>query len=70
MAKRKVRMVRTQTPGAVGVCTVCNMQFKSSADQYDQAEWDIGMQFSEHKCKREDVSQVAARIVREATEKL
>jgi hypothetical protein len=68
MAKRKVRMVRRQVPGAVGVCEVCNMQFTSAADQYDQAEWDIGMQFSDHKCKREDVNQAAARIVREATE--
>jgi hypothetical protein len=67
MAKRKVRIVRRQTPGAVGVCEVCNMQFKSSADQYDQAEWDIGMQFSDHKCKREDENQAAVRIVREAT---
>jgi hypothetical protein len=69
MAKRTVRMVRRQTPGAMGVCEVCNMQFTSSADQYDQAEWDIGVQFREHTCKREDVSQAAARIVREATEK-
>jgi hypothetical protein len=53
----------------MGVCEVCNMQFTSSADQYDQAEWDIGVQFREHTCKREDVSQAAARIVREATEK-
>ena len=45
------------------------MQFKSPADQYDQAEWDIGTQFREHTCKREDIRQAAARIVREATEK-
>ena len=69
MAKRKLQMVRKQTPGAVGVCETCNMQFKSPADQYDQAEWDIGTQFREHTCKREDIRQAAARIVREATEK-
>ena len=59
-------MVRRQTPGAVGVCEVCNMQFESSADQYDQAEWDIGMQFTEHTCKREDEKQATGRTVRKA----
>ena len=59
-------MVRKQTPGAVGVYEVCNMQFKSAAYQYDQAEWDIGMQFTEHTCKREDEKQATGRIVRKA----
>src|SRR5450755_2163884 len=63
MAKRNLRMVRKQAPGALGICEYCNMQFASSEGQYDQAEWDIGTKFSEHKCKREDVNQAAARIV-------
>jgi hypothetical protein len=62
-------MVKKQAPGALGVCEYCNMQFKSSRDQYDQAQWDIGTQFDAHKCNREDVNQAAARIVRETTQK-
>ena len=34
----------------------------------EDAQWGMNLQFTEHKCKREDASQAAARIVREATE--
>jgi hypothetical protein len=63
-------MARRQVPGAVGVCEVCNMQFTSAADQYDQAEWDIGMQFSDHKCKREDVNQAIPSSTQKPTDGL
>ena len=44
------------------------MQFHSKQPIEDNAETDMKIQFTEHKCKREDPSQAGARIVREATE--
>jgi hypothetical protein len=34
----------------------------------EDAQWNLDLQFREHKCKREDASQAAARIVKKATE--
>jgi hypothetical protein len=67
MAKPNLRIVK-RTPIAIGICEACNMQFHSKQPIEDNAETDMKIQFTEHKCKREDASQAAARIVREATE--
>jgi hypothetical protein len=52
---------------AIGVCTYCSRQFKvplESMKRVADAQWNLDLQFKEHKCKREDASQAAARIVR------
>ncbi len=69
MPKRNLRIVKKQSPDTIGVCEACNMQFKSYLRNAEQAEWEIGVRFGEHKCKPEDASQAAARIVREVTKK-
>jgi hypothetical protein len=70
--KRNLRVVKSlgEVP-AIGVCTFCNRQFKvplESMKRVADAQWNLDLQFKEHKCKREDASQAAARIVKEATE--
>ena len=65
LGKRRLRVVR-ESP-LLGVCEYCNMQFSSGESQL--AKSDIQVQFNEHKCKRQDVNQAAARIVRETTER-
>jgi len=45
-----------------------NMQFHSNQPTEENAEVDMMIKFDKHKCKREDASQAAARIVRESTE--
>jgi hypothetical protein len=70
--KRNLRVVKwVGTVPALGVCTFCNRQFQvpmESMKRIEDAQWNLDLQFREHKCKREDASQAAARIVREATE--
>lgn len=66
MPKRNLRIVK-RTPVAIGICEACNMQFHSKQPVEDNAEIDMMIQFDKHKCKHEDASQAAARIVREAT---
>jgi hypothetical protein len=54
-----------------GVCTFCNRQFKapmSSMRRVADAQESLRVQLTEHKCKREDASQAAVRIVKEAAE--
>ena len=51
----------------LGICEYCNTQF-SGEPSTGNAESVIQKQFNAHKCKPEDASQAAARIVREATE--
>jgi hypothetical protein len=71
MAKRKLRIVRrTNNIPVLGVCEYCNMQFPSHHPVSGQAEAQaaIQQQFNAHKCKREDFSQSAVRVVREATD--
>jgi len=68
MPKRNLRIVKRYPRETMGVCEACNTQFKSYLPQQDKAEWEIQTRFDEHKCKPEDASQAAARIVREATE--
>jgi hypothetical protein len=67
MPKRTLRIVK-RTPIAIAICESCNMQFHSKQPVEDNSEIDLEIQFNKHKCEREDASQAAARIVREATE--
>ena len=72
MPKRKLRIVRrTNNIPVLGVCEFCNMQFSAHQPLSGQLEAQaaIQQQFNAHKCKREDFSQSAVRVVREATEK-
>ena len=66
--KRNLRVVKwIGTIPAIGVCTYCSRQFKvplESMKRVADAQWNLDLQFKEHKCKREDASQAAARIVR------
>src|ERR1700730_2871739 len=66
--KRDLRVVKWMgTIPAIGVCTYCSRQFKvppESMKRVADAQWNLDLQFKEHKCKREDASQAAARIVR------
>ena len=66
MAKRKLRIVRGHP--LLGICEYCNIQFSSGLMPIEQAKGDIQDRFKVHKCKREDFSQAAVRVVREATE--
>jgi hypothetical protein len=69
--KRNLRVVKwIGTIPAIGVCTHCSCQFKvplESMKRVADAQWNLDLQFKEHKCRREDASEAAARIVREAT---
>lgn len=70
MPKRNLRIVKSA--GGVpllGVCESCNQTFTAAAHPLGEAsKTDVRDQFEAHKCKRQDASQAAARIVREATE--
>jgi len=60
-SKRNLRVVKSlgEVP-AIGVCTFCNRQFKvplESMKRVADAQWNLDLQFKEHKCKREDASQ-------------
>jgi hypothetical protein len=72
MPKRKLRIVQeTNGVPVLGVCEHCNKQFPAERQvvgQLAKARASIDGQFDAHVCKREDASQAAARIVREATE--
>jgi hypothetical protein len=67
MPKRNLRIVKQTFKVTLGVCEACNSQFTSHLPKPDQSQWEIQTQFDRHKCKPEDASQAAARIVREAT---
>ena len=72
MPKRSLRVVKwlSSTP-AIGVCAFCSKQFKvpmSALSKTTDAQANLQEQFDRHKCEREDASQAAARIVKEATE--
>jgi urate oxidase len=66
--KRDLRVVKWMgTIPAIGVCTYCSRQFKvppESMQRVADAQWNLDLQFKEHKCKREDARQATARIVR------
>lgn len=61
MAKRNLRIVQSDSPVVVGVCEVCDMQFKSSNSNLMDAGFELKAQLNEHTCKREDVNHYAAR---------
>jgi len=67
MAKRKLRIVKT-IPDFLGVCERCGSQFKSAMPVQSEAMDEITTAFDAHKCLPLDSSQLALRIVREATE--
>jgi hypothetical protein len=71
MPKRNLRIVkRTANIPVLGVCEYCNAQFSADpTGRTVEGQSTIQEQFDKHKCEREDASQAAARIVREATEK-
>ena len=72
MPKRSLRVVKwLGTIPASGVCTFCDRLFTvplTALKRVADAQASLRIQFTEHNCKREDASQAAARIVREATE--
>jgi hypothetical protein len=68
MPKRTFRLVRVRFPLS-GICESCNRSFMSRNEDSDEALKEIQSAFDVHKCEREDASQAAARIVREATER-
>jgi hypothetical protein len=64
MPERELRFGKETPNQTIGVCSYCNKQFKSHLPRSDQAKWEISTRFAEHKCKSEDTSQAAGRIVR------
>jgi hypothetical protein len=58
MPKRNLRVTKwVRTIPAVGVCTICNRQFKvplASMKRVSDAQESLRIQFIEHKCKPED----------------
>jgi hypothetical protein len=66
--KRTFRLVRVRFRLS-GICESCNKSFMSRNEDLDEALKEIQSAFDVHKCEREDASQAAARIVREATER-
>ena len=67
MPKRNLRIVkRVRNVPVLGICEHCNAQFSGDPER-GNAQSAIQEQFNAHKCKPEDASQAAARIVKEAT---
>lgn len=66
MPRRTIRVVnRLGTIPASRVCTFCDRLFTVPLESLKKAEdpqWSMDPQFTEHKCKREDVSQAAAKL--------
>jgi hypothetical protein len=58
MAKRNLRVSKwVRTVPAVGVCTFCNRQFKvplTAMKRVADAQENLRVQFTEHKCKDDD----------------
>jgi hypothetical protein len=58
MAKRNLRVVIwLRTIPALGICTFCNRQFKvlmTAVKRVADAQESLRVQFTEHRCKRED----------------
>jgi len=68
MPKRAFRLVRVTFPLS-GICESCNKSFMSRNEDLGKALKEIHAAFDVHKCERDEASQAAARIVREATER-
>jgi hypothetical protein len=69
MPKRKLRFVRSETPGVWGVCELCNREFQSMLHDLLAAGQAIEAQFDKHDCKRADVGQATAQAFREPKQK-
>ena len=67
MAKRNLRIERDHP--LLGICEHCNAHFSCGLMPVEAAKDDIQARFDAHKCEPEDANQVAARIVREATDR-
>ena len=72
LSKRELRIVKRIGPApCIAVCTSCNRQFTvmdTVVRTVEGAEASLQEQFDGHKCKPEDASQAAARVVKDATE--
>ena len=66
MTEKKLRFVRNETPGVVGVCELCDRQFKSTLRDVIAAGQDVEAQFGEHTYKRENISQATSLTVQDA----
>ncbi len=58
MAKRQLRIVRSNPPGVIGVCEFCHKQFKTLASDFMEATDNIKIKFDDHTCKWQDSSAV------------
>jgi hypothetical protein len=67
MPKRALMIVRVTFP-LTAICGSCEKRFMSRSEDWDSARNEIEAAFDAHKCKKQDASQAAAPIVREATE--
>lgn len=47
-----MRKLRSDPPGVVGVCELCNKKFKSLASDFTRAVEDITIKFHDHTCKQ------------------
>jgi len=66
MPARKLRIVKkVRKVPVLGICENCRAQFSGNPNM-GNAQSAIQEQFNVHKCKPEDASPAAARIVREA----
>jgi hypothetical protein len=63
MPQRNLRVIKwLGTVPALGVCTVCNRQFTvpmTAITRVADAQEALRLQFTRHKCEREDTSQAA-----------
>jgi hypothetical protein len=63
MLKRNLRVIKwLGTVPALGVCTLCNRQFTvpmTAITRVADAQEALRLQFTQHKCEREDTSQAA-----------
>jgi hypothetical protein len=55
MAKRNLEIVKL-TPIAIGICDICNTQFKSHQSIEDDAEAELKSAFDAHTCQHEDAA--------------
>ena len=64
MPQRKLRILEGELPLVVGVCELCNIQFRSSAPDPMQGLEDIKAVFDAHTCKCGKIIQAAVTTTR------
>jgi hypothetical protein len=64
MPPRKLRVLEGELPLVVGVCELCDIQFKSSAPDPKQGLEDMKAVFNAHTCKCGEIIQAAVTITR------